>query len=119
MIRVSDVYLIAAEAAKGASNEPLALTYLNKLVSERDPGLIYASAGSQLLDDIITERRKELAFEGDRLHTLNRLRRDIKRSNVFPTAAMNIPYTDFRRIGPIPQTETNNNPNISQNPGYN
>lgn len=119
VIRVSDVYLIAAEAAKGNNNEPLALTYLNTLVAQRDPGLVYASTGSQLLDDIVVERRKELAFEGDRLHTLNRLKRAITRSNVFPTAALNIPYADFRRIGPIPQTETNNNPNITQNPGYN
>ena len=119
VIRVSDVYLIAAEAAKGNNNEPLALTYLNTLVAQRDPGLVYASAGSQLLEDILVERRKELAFEGDRLHTLNRLKRAITRSSVYPTAALNIPYADFRRIGPIPQTETNNNPNITQNPGYN
>lgn len=119
VIRVSDVYLIAAEAAKGNNNEPLALTYLNTLVAQRDPALVYASAGSQLLEDILIERRKELAFEGDRLHTLNRLKRAITRSSVYPTAALNIPYADFRRIGPIPQTETNNNPNITQNPGYN
>ncbi|MBS1632408.1 MAG: RagB/SusD family nutrient uptake outer membrane protein, partial [Bacteroidetes bacterium] len=30
-----------------------------------------------------------------------------------------IATTDFHRIFPIPQTETDVNPNISQNPGYN
>nr|WP_199158902.1 RagB/SusD family nutrient uptake outer membrane protein [Pedobacter sp. ASV2] len=118
VIRVSDVYLIAAEAAKGTNNEPLALTYLNTLTAQRDPALVYASTGATLLEDILIERRKELAFEGDRLHTLNRLKRDIFRSNVFPKGALTIPYTDFRRIGPIPQVEMIYNPNISQNPGY-
>lgn len=118
VIRMSDVYLIAAEAAQ-STNSGLALTYLNTLVAQRDPSLVYASSGPQLLEDILTERRKELAFEGDRLHTLNRLKRDIVRSDVYPIAAVNIPYSNFRRIGPIPQAERNNNPNITQNPGYN
>jgi len=120
VIRMSDVYLIAAEAAhsQAVSDDVLALQYLNTLMLQRDPSLVYTSTGSQLLEDIITERRKELAFEGDRYHTLNRLMRDINRSSVFPAAALNIPYSNFRRVGPIPQSELNVNPNIVQNPGY-
>ncbi|WP_443943686.1 RagB/SusD family nutrient uptake outer membrane protein [Pedobacter sp. AW1-32] len=120
VIRLSDVYLIAAEAAHSQStpNDVLALSYLNGLVSKRDNALVYASTGTQLLEDIITERRKELAFEGDRLHTLNRLKRDIARSSAFPTAAQTILYSNFRRIGPIPQDELNANPNMTQNTGY-
>lgn len=118
VIRISDIYLIAAEAANATGNDVLALTYLNALVSRRDPTLVYASTGAALLEDIITERRKELAFEGDRLHTLNRLKRDITRSTVYPAAARSIPYSNFRRVGPIPQSELLVNPNVTQNSGY-
>ncbi len=64
-LRLSEVYLIAAEASY-PTDETAALGYLNDLVSQRDPGFAYASIGQALLDDIISERRKELAFEGNR-----------------------------------------------------
>ncbi len=79
-----------------------------------------ASTGTQLFEDIITLRRKELAFEGDRYFDLQRLKRDIVRSANYPAAAKTIPYTNFRRILPIPQSELDANPNIrsQQNPGW-
>jgi hypothetical protein len=78
-----------------------------------------------LLDDIITERRKELAFEGDRLYDLNRLKLPITRAanpgaiNVTAVPST-IPYGEARRIAPIPLAEIQANPNIApqQNPGY-
>lgn len=121
ILRLSEVYLIAAESShsQAVADDALALTYLNTLMAQRDPNKVYSSTGNQLLEDIIMERRKELAFEGDRLHTLNRLKRDIVRSAVYPSAARNISYSNTRRIFPIPLAERTNNPNISQNPGYN
>jgi starch-binding outer membrane protein, SusD/RagB family len=125
VIRLSEVYLTAAEAsAKLATpDEVAALSYLNALVSKRDPALVYASAGAQLIDDIITERRKELAFEGDRLFTLNRLKMPINRIANTPAsipAPLSIAYPDDYRIAPIPLVEIQANPNIAdqQNPGY-
>lgn len=127
VLRLSEVYLIAAEAAARTGEEGLALDYLNALMAERDPGFTYASAGAQLLDDIITERRKELAFEGDRLFDLNRLKLAIDRvANPGAITAgpgnsrLDIPYPDNRRIAPIPQAEIQANPNLAddQNPGY-
>lgn len=118
IIRLSEVYLIAAEASArlGAATEARALTLLNTLMAQRDATLVYASSGSQLLEDIITERRKELAFEGDRAYDLTRMKRDIVR--VGGTYAItNIPYTNNFRIAPIPQVERDVNP-IPQNPGY-
>ncbi len=127
VLRLSEIYLIAAEAAYRTSDEATALDYLNALMAERDPGFTYASSGAQLLDDIIEERRKELAFEGDRLYDLNRLKRAIDRdANAGAITAgpgnsrLDIPYPDDRRIAPIPQAELNANPNLAddQNPGY-
>lgn len=123
VMRLSEVYLIAAEAS-ASSNESEARMYLNELVAERDPSFMgYNSTGAALLNDIVTERRKELAFEGDRLFDLNRLNRDINRTpnpQGIPAGVNNIPANDGRRIAPIPQTETQSNPNIAsqQNEAY-
>jgi hypothetical protein len=113
VLRLSDVYLIRAEAA-ARLNKPDALTSLNALMAQRDPSLVYASTGQQLLNDIITERRKELAFEGDRFFDLNRLKLPIQRTAEYPTGP--IPYGSNKRVLPIPQDELNVNPNIVQNP---
>ncbi|MCX2738417.1 RagB/SusD family nutrient uptake outer membrane protein [Pontibacter anaerobius] len=115
VLRISEMYLIAAEAAYRLGDEVSALTYLNTLVAERDPSMVYVSTGEQLLQDIITERRKEMAFEGERLHTLNRLQRDIVAR---PDGPAEIPFSSDKRILPIPQTEIDANENIEQNPGY-
>ncbi|MBU3743908.1 MAG: RagB/SusD family nutrient uptake outer membrane protein, partial [Sediminibacterium sp.] len=75
VLRLSELYLIAAEASL-PSNESDALTYVNFLTFRRGSNTI-TSSGTQLFEDIITERRKELAFEGDRFHDYQRLKRDI------------------------------------------
>jgi starch-binding outer membrane protein, SusD/RagB family len=118
IVRMSEMYLIAAEASL-PGNEADALTYSNFITSRRGAALI-ASTGTALFDDIINERRKELAFEGDRFLDLNRLKRPVVRSTNYPAAARTIPYTDFRRVLPIPQTELDANENIrgQQNPGW-
>jgi hypothetical protein len=118
IIRLSDVYLIAAEASLPA-DEPGALTYVNYITSRRSATPI-ASTGSALFDDVITERRKELAFEGDRFMDMQRLKRDISRSANYPASALSFPYSNYRRLFPIPQAELDVNPNIrsQQNPGW-
>ncbi len=118
VVRLSDIYLIAAEASLPA-NEADALLYSNFITTRRSAAPI-ASTGAALLEDIINERRKELAFEGDRYLDLNRLKRAVLRSNNFPAAVRTINYTDFRRILPIPQRELDANPAIrgQQNPNW-
>ena len=127
VMRLSEVYLVAAEASLPAS-EADAKTYLNDLVTQRDTAFAgYTSSGAALLNDIVQERRKELALEGDRLFDLNRLKQTITRvQNPGSIQAgpgnvnLVITYTDYRRIAPIPQSETQANTNIAgqQNPGY-
>ncbi len=126
VIRLSEVYLIAAEASL-PGNEADARQYLNALMAERDPSFVYNSTGKDLLSDIVQERRKELAFEGDRLSDLNRLKLPVARGAnpaALPAGPGNInlviPYADYRRIAPIPLTEIEANPSIAseQNTGY-
>ncbi len=121
VLRYADVVLILAEAYAHLGSEPQALTYLNMVAEARDPSFAgYSSSGAQLLSDIINERRKELAFEGDRYWDLMRLNLPITNhlKNQIPYTPFPIPVNDIHRIFPIPQAEVDVNPNITQNPGY-
>jgi hypothetical protein len=118
------VLLILAEADAHTSNESDARLYLNKVAQQRDPSFSgYTSSGQTLIDDIIQERRKELAFEGDRYWDIARLNLDVNRINLNNNYPSNTPLTlaagNDKRIWPIPQAELDANPNIEQNPGYN
>lgn len=120
ILRYPDVLLIAAESAARTGNEAQALTYLNLVATTRDPAFGgFNSSGAALINDIITERRKELAFEGDRLQDLNRLKQDIIRSNSgYPPTTNLIAAGDGRRVMPIPQAEMDANPSMEQNTAY-
>ncbi|GAB3693014.1 RagB/SusD family nutrient uptake outer membrane protein [Spirosoma flavus] len=119
ILRYADILLIAAEASARTGKATEALALLNQVAQRRDPSYKgYSSSGDALINDIITERRKELAFEGDRFNDLNRLNFDLKRNDQYPASARSIPATDARRIAPIPQSELDANPSIKQNSGY-
>jgi hypothetical protein len=119
VLRLSEMYLIAAEASYPSSAAD-ALKYVNEVTSRRSAPAI-ASSGAALLEDIILERRKELAFEGDRYTDMQRLKRGIVRSTDYPASARTIDFTNFRRLMPIPQGELDANSSIKtqQNPGWN
>lgn len=120
ILRYADVLLIAAEAAARENQDIAAQGYLNQLVTRRDPSFAgYTSTGDALVADIILERRKELAFEGDRLGDLNRLKQPIVRSGAgYAPGTQLIAADDGRRILPIPQAEKDANPQIEQNDAY-
>ncbi len=128
VIRLAEVYLIGAESAARNGDVANAQGWLNMLMMNRDPAFTgYTDVGQALVNDVILERRKELAFEGDRFFDLNRLGLAINRS---PNAGalqagpnninLTIPWPDPRRLAPIPNAEIQANPNIAseQNPGY-
>jgi hypothetical protein len=127
VIRLAEVYLIGAEAAARNNDVTNAQGWLNALMANRDPSITYTDVGQTLINDVILERRKELAFEGDRFFDLNRLGLPINReqnAGALPAGPNNvnliIPYPDSRRVAPIPNAEIQANPNIAseQNPGY-
>ena len=126
IIRMSEVYLIAAEAAhnKATPDETLSKQYLNAVATSRDASFAgYTSTGPALLNDILLERRKELAFEGHRYWDLARYNLNVTRVNLsgnYSGVPLTISATDVRRILPIPQSELDANPAIrtQQNPGY-
>ncbi len=122
IFRLSELYLIAAEAAVkgGGSNAEL---YLNTIVERANPAAT-VDAADVTLDRILAERRKELMGEGHRFLDLIRNKLDIVRSVTarssqggVPSARMHIPYDDYQVVFAIPLSELNINP-ITQNPGY-
>jgi len=130
ILRLADVILIAAEAYYNTSDPDNANLYLNFVAKKRDPSFAgYASTGTQILEDILTERRKELAFEGGRFWDLVRLKRTwTKVINQNPLKSISINAANnsnasFSKITPlvypIPQAEIDANKNITQNPEFN
>lgn len=121
VLRYADVVLILAEAYANLNDEPNALINLNKVAKARDLSFAgFSSSGAQLKSDIITERRKELAFEGDRYWDMMRLNLPI--TNHLKTQNPYNPFpiltTNMLRVFPIPQAEIDVNPNMAQNGGY-
>jgi len=57
---------------------------------------------------ILTERKRELAFEGLGIY-------DVKRTKA---SVGSFPYNDPKLVLPIPQDELDTNKSIDQNPGY-
>ena len=115
ILRISEMYLTAAEAAYNLGQEGVARDYLAALLKERDAAATVTELGAALFERIILERRKELVFECDRYNTY-RLKREVtgRERSQAPT----IPYSNFRRIAPIPQTELDRNPELKQNDGW-
>jgi len=106
LIRLAEMYLIRAEAnirlntAVGAT--PLA--DYNRIRTRA--GLPAATAVT--LDEILRERRRELAHEGFRIHDLKRLKQNVG----------SLAYNADKLVFPIPAREIQANPNLTQNSGY-
>jgi starch-binding outer membrane protein, SusD/RagB family len=116
VIRKSEMILNKAEAYYQLGREAEALVELNAFRALR--GLGPAVLERQLiLEEILKERFKEFAFEGQRFFDLKRNGRDIdKRSFLGPNDF--VAFEDFRILAPIPQREVELNRNLNQNRGY-
>ncbi|WP_461534391.1 RagB/SusD family nutrient uptake outer membrane protein [Sinomicrobium sp.] len=113
MVRIEEMYLTRAEAEfmlNGASTD--VDDDLNAITAERN-SVVYAGA---TLEDILLERKKELAFEGFRYFDLMRLGMDVEKVDENQTFESTIPFGDDRLAFPIPQVEINANPDITPNP---
>jgi hypothetical protein len=112
VIRYADVLLMAAEANARTNSESTALGYLNQ-VRNRVGLPAKSSSGAQLIDDIMEERRFELACEGNRFHDLVRTGKALE---VLGSQG----YQSHNNYFPIPQNELDaSNGALTQNPGYN
>lgn len=109
IIRLAEMYLIRAEAnfRMGTSAGATPAADINTI--RRRVGLDDIAAGELTLEDILKERKLELAFEGFTLNDIKRLETGV--GNIL---AWNSP----KLIYPIPLREIRVNPNLTQNEGY-
>ncbi len=121
--RMAEMYLIRAEANARKSTPDLTAgaADLNTLRSNRISGYTNASfsSASVLIDAVMEERFKELAFEGFRFWDLKRNNLSVERSASDASAAwQTLPAGNYRFVLPIPNTELLSNPNMVQNDNY-
>jgi len=128
VIRLSEIYLIAAEAALSlpTPDRAKAATYLNE-IRKRSPALAPADETTVTIDMIMDEKSKEFFAEGLRYFDMIRLNRTIEFNDEFITPSVVITHrektidrTFYKTILPISQTELDANPAIvdQQNTGY-
>jgi len=119
VMRLTEFQLMAAECEARIGTEDRARTLVNEITSRAGASQI-TSSGNQLIEDIITERRKEMAFEGHRLYDLKRLQRGFTRNDCASTTSIcELTYPTNLYAWPIPGSEVDSNPSMEQNPGYN
>ncbi|MBC9796147.1 RagB/SusD family nutrient uptake outer membrane protein [Sinomicrobium weinanense] len=117
IFRLAEQYLIRAEAYARTGKDAQAQADLLAVTDRATPGAAPAGeSGQALVDRILLERRKELAFEGHRLFDLNRNKKDVRM--IQSDHVIEATYPNDKFILPIPLNELNANPNITQNPGY-
>jgi hypothetical protein len=126
VIRLSEIYLIASEAAllKSPADKTKASTYLQQ-IRKRSPNLTPATDANVSLDMIISERSKELFCEGHRFFDMIRWNKSITFNDVWaqstiPSRPATIDRTFNKAILPIGRDEIQANPALvsQQNPGY-
>jgi starch-binding outer membrane protein, SusD/RagB family len=124
--RTGEMYLIRAEARAeqnkftGAAS---AETDINALRAARITGYVNEVFASKqaAIDAVMSERFKELPFEGHRFFDLKRRGLAVVRTGIdIPSAqGTTLPAGNFRFVLPIPLPEMTTNPLMEQNPGYN
>ncbi|MCC5926368.1 MAG: RagB/SusD family nutrient uptake outer membrane protein [Bacteroidetes bacterium] len=117
VIRLAEMHLIRAEANVRLTGSGVAgiggvtpVADINPLRERVD----LAPLATATLEDVLRERRAELAFEGHKLADLKRLE-----GTTNSGLRASIPWNDPLLVFPIPNRETLVNENLVLNPGYN
>lgn len=110
VFRLAELYLTRAEAnfREGTTVGATPVEDINRI--RLRVGLPVRS--SLTLEQILAERRLELAHEGHSIHDVKRTRGSVTEGTT------TYPFNDQRMVFPIPQREIDANPNLVQNPGY-
>jgi hypothetical protein len=129
-MRLAEIYLMHAEADVNLNKLSEAASYVNKVRERAKLADLPSSASASkesMLNAVLKERRLELAFEGFRWFDLIRNDRAVECVNNFGNKTSE--YYDSEKayvkninenglLMAVPQTQLENNPNLTQNPGY-
>lgn len=133
IMRYTEVLLLAAEACLNSNDAASATKYINEIRTRAKAPLI---SGTVTMDDIKTESRLELCFEGQRFENLVRWgdapaalgKNGEKNPALQPDGS--VKWTSYNKAGecgfetgkhellPFPSDEMTVNPNMKQNPGW-
>jgi hypothetical protein len=126
VLRYADVLLMYAEAVAegGTATAGSAESRLNEVRTRAGIAAVSGLSSTALLDSVRVERRREFVFEGIRWFDLTRwgildaaiMAKTLEMQTVAPgeTTVHGVPSNLF----PVPQSELDINPNLTQNPGW-
>ncbi|WP_228526568.1 MULTISPECIES: RagB/SusD family nutrient uptake outer membrane protein [unclassified Flavobacterium] len=114
--RLSEMYLIRAEAALETNRPDLAMDDINTIRARANATLLTNT--TNLKDNIQLERRKELCFEGHLFFDLTRHQKGITRNDGCIANNCSITYPSLKFVLPIPTFNINLNENLQQNESY-
>jgi len=117
-LRLADILLLKAEAYVAQGDAGSATTLVNAVRTRAK----LASLSTVTADDVLNERRLELAFEGQRWFDLVRTGKVMDVLNTLnsrdPGRLPMDMVTEAKTLLPIPQPQIDKNPAMFQNPGY-
>lgn len=124
VIRLAEVYLNRAEAYFQQQKYNLAEADLKVIIGRAKgiaPAAVTLTYGSpaELLTLIKNERRKELAFEGQRIYDIMRYKSNLNRGTGCTSSVCSLTYPNDLFILPIPRAELDVNKSILPNPTVN
>jgi len=115
-IRLSELYLIRAEANAKLNALDIALQDLNTIRERANLDALLTQ--DNLLEQIFIERRRELAFEGHLLLDIARYKKNIERNEGCIATVCDLNFPSNFYILPIPESSILLNQNMQQNEGY-
>jgi len=123
--RYADALLMYSEALLLTGNKTAALTYFNQVRARVRPTALITEADLSI-DQILHERRMELAFEGHRYFDLVRTGKAVAvitkslmtKVDYDDKIYITVPIAEYQLILPIPVGEIEKDPTLTQNPGY-
>ena len=117
VLRYGEMLITRAEALARSDQFGPALTELNRLRVNRGLDELSGLTGQDLINEILDERRRELAFEGHRWFDLKRLNLTLNKPEA--TGFESLLPDDFRWLSAVPSGQVEASQGvIQQNPGY-
>lgn len=117
--RLSEMYLIKAEALNEQGSTTLALAELSRVHNLRNPNPVVAGSQGAMRDAILRERLLEFAGEGKRRTDLVRHGKFLNRwSTTMLNGKQDRTSQPHLILFPVPSTQLGSNPLLTQNPGY-
>ncbi len=111
-IRGAEMVLTIAECAARLGDDATAQAKLYEIQKRADATAVQSTkTGTELLDEILVERRKELFGEGHSLRDILRLGKGLHRDGS-QVDKLQLEANDSRFVWPLPRTATERNPNL-------